>query len=335
MVEKELTRIIMNYSEVVSIIVPVYEVEAYLSTCIDSLLAQTYQDIEIILVDDESPDHCPQICDTYAMKDSRIQVFHKKNGGAASARNVGLDKASGKYVCFVDSDDVVCKTYVATLVARLEATNADLAVCSYYKLYKTKKEAIECIESNRILSQKEYLLQFLDDWTCGLIWNKIFKREKIGMVRFAEGHKIDDEFFTYQVVMNCDKVVLFDEPLYEYRMRISSVMGTSKKYEKTIISDKLEYQVERYEKVTTRFPDLTNQYLRNLMDNLILLLFKSQPYSELKSRVWLQIKKYSWSFFRSSVNMKEKIGILCVICKITQPTNDLTFVRAVTDDYFE
>lgn len=325
----------MNHSTLVSIIVPVYEVEAYLSTCIDSLLTQTYQNIEIILVDDESPDRCPQICDNYAMKDSRIQVFHKKNGGAASARNVGLDNASGKYVCFVDSDDVVCKTYVAALVARLEATNADLAVCGYYELYKYKKEVIECIRSNRILSQKEYLLQFLDDWTCGLIWNKIFKREKIGMVRFAEGHKIDDEFFTYQVVMNCDKVVLFDEPLYEYRMRISSVMGASEKYEKKIISDKLEYHVERYEKVTMRFPDLTNQYLRNLMDNLILLLRKSQPYGELKSRVWMQIKKYKWSFLRSSVSMKEKIGIFCAIYKPAEPTNDLMFVRTVKDDYFE
>ena len=325
----------MNHSTLVSIIVPVYGVESYLSTCIDSLLTQTYQNIEIILVDDESPDRCPQICDNYAAKDSRIQVFHKKNGGAASARNVGLDNASGKYVCFVDSDDVVCKTYVAALVARLEVTNADLAVCGYYKLYKSKKEVIECISSNQILSQKEYLLQFLDDWTCGLIWNKIFKREKIGMVRFAEGHKIDDEFFTYQVVMNCDKVVLFDEPLYVYRMRISSVMGASEKYKERIISDKLEYQVERYEKVTMRFPDLTDQYLRNLMDNLILLLRKSQPYGELKSRVRMQIKKYKWSFLRSPVKMKEKIGFLCAIYKSTEPTNDLMFVRTVTDDYFE
>lgn len=325
----------MNHSTLVSIIVPVYGVEAYLSTCIDSLLVQTYQNIEIILVDDESPDRCPQICDNYAVNDSRIQVFHKKNGGAASARNVGLDNASGKYVCFVDSDDVVCKTYVAALVARLEATNADLAVCGYYELYKSKKEVIDCIRSNRILSQKEYLLQFLDDWTCGLIWNKIFKREKIGMVRFAEGHKIDDEFFTYQVVMNCDKVVLFDEPLYEYRMRISSVMGASEKYEKKIILDKLEYQVERYEKVTMRFPDLTNQYLRNLMDNLILLLRKSQPYGELKSRVWMQIKKYKWSFLRSSVSMKEKIGIFCAIYKPAEPTNNLMIVRTAKDDYFE
>lgn len=325
----------MNHNKLVSIIVPVYGVEAYLSKCVDSLLAQTYQNIEIILVDDESPDRCPQICDTYSVKDSRIRVFHKKNGGAASARNVGLDNAFGEYVCFVDSDDVVCKTYVSTLVNRLEVSMADLAVCGYYKLYKSKKEKEECIRANQVISQKEYLLQFLNDWTCGLIWNKIFKREKIGTLRFAEGHKIDDEFFTYQIVMNSDKVALFDEPLYEYRMRMSSVMGASEKYERRIISDKLEYLVERYEKVTKRFPDLTNQYLRNLMDNLILLLRKSQPYHELKSRVCLQIKKYKWPFLRSSVNIKEKIGFLYAIYKSAESLNNSMLVRKITEEYFE
>lgn len=325
----------MNQSDLVSIIVPVYNVETYLSICVDSLLAQNYDNIEIILVDDESPDLCPQICDAYAVKDSRVRVFHKKNGGAASARNIGLDNALGKYVCFVDSDDVVSPMYISELVKRLKEATADLAVCSYYKLFKTRKEKAKCYKTNQIISQKEYLLQFLDDWTCGLIWNKIFVRENIGMIRFPEGHKIDDEFFTYQVVMNSDKVVLFDEPLYEYRMRISSVMGAAEQYEEKILLDKLEYLVERYEKVTQKFSDIIKPYLRNLMENLIILLRKSQHYDELKPKIQIQIKKYKWKYLLISGNIKEKIGFLYSLYKPTESLKDSKFVRKPKEEYFE
>lgn len=325
----------MKNSNLVSIIVPVYSVEKYLPTCVDSLLSQTYQNIEIILVDDESPDHCPQICDAYALSDSRVRVFHKKNGGAASARNIGLDNASGKFVCFVDSDDVACRTYISTLVERLEMTSADLAVCGYYYLYQSKKEQVECLRSNRVVSQKEYLMQFLDDWTCSLIWNEMFIREKIGTIRFAEGHKIDDEFFTYQAVMNCRKVVLFDAPLYEYRMRISSVMGSSGKYERRVLSDKLEYLIERYEKITTRFPELTDSYLYNLMDNLIMLLRKTQSCDELNAKVWAQIQKYKWPFLVSSIGMKEKVSFLCAIYSPVKSPKESMLVRKPMEDYFE
>ena len=324
----------MDNSDLVSIIVPVYGVEAYLSMCVDSLLAQIYENIEIILVDDESPDHCPKICDAYSEKDSRVRVFHKKNGGAASARNVGLDNASGKYICFVDSDDIACKTYISSLIERLKTAEADLAVCGYYCLFQSKKERIECFRSNQVVSQKEYLLQFLEDWTCGLIWNKIFIREKIGTVRFPEGHKIDDEFFTYQVVMNSSKVVLFDEPLYEYRMRTSSVMGASKKYNGKLISDKLEYIVERYEKVTAGFPELSDAYLHNLMDNLIILLRKSRFCEELNLRVQEQIRKFKRPFLMSSASVKEKVGFLRAIYQSVEDSTETVSIDRDIEDYF-
>lgn len=325
----------MNQSKLVSVIVPVYGVEIYLPACVDSLLAQTYRNIEILLVDDGSPDLCPQICDMYEEKDPRVEVFHKQNGGAASARNFGLERASGTYVCFVDGDDVVCETYVASLVENLEKTAADLAVCNYYRLYKSKKVESARIRAVQVISQKRYLLQFLEDWTCSLIWNKLFVRDKIGTIRFAEGHKIDDEFFTYQVVMNCNTVVLFDDPLYEYRMRISSVMGSSGRYEEKILSDRLEYLVERYENVKKLFPDLAESYLRNLMDNLIILLRQSSTYHELNLKVWRQIKKYRWKFLLSRSSAKEKIGVLLAIQKSTTALEKPECARKTTEDYFE
>lgn len=117
----------------ISIIVPIYNVEKYLQKCVDSILCQTYKNLEIILVNDGSPDNCPAICDEYAKKDKRIKVIHKQNGGVSSARNAGLDVATGKYVQFVDSDDWVEPEYSKTMINLIEENNCDLGICGYIK----------------------------------------------------------------------------------------------------------------------------------------------------------------------------------------------------------
>lgn len=296
--------------EKVSIIVPVYKVDKYLRECINTLLNQSYTNLEIILIDDESPDQCPVICDEFAAKDMRISVVHQQNGGAGNARNTGLNKATGKYVCFVDSDDLVHRNYVSELVHTLEQEKADIAVCSYYYLYKNRREKHGYNGSRQVLSQKDYLLCFLNDWTCSLIWNKIFRREVIGTVRFVEGHKIDDEFFTYQVVMNSKKVVLFDNPLYEYRMRASSVMNLSEQYEELILKDKLEYIVERYSNVSSRFPEIRTPYLADLVNNVILLWRSGKNYPQFKKLVRGQIKRYQGEILFSKIGLKMKYSFL-------------------------
>ena len=118
----------MNDVGLVSIIVPVYGVEKYLAECVDSILSQTYSNLEVILIDDESPDNCPVICDEYAQKDTRVRVFHKKNGGAGSAKNVGLENATGEYICLVDSDDMLKETFLQELITRLIKEKADIAL---------------------------------------------------------------------------------------------------------------------------------------------------------------------------------------------------------------
>ena len=241
----------------VSIVVPVYNVEKYLQSCIDSLVSQTYLNLEIILVDDASTDNCPAICDEAARKDGRIKVIHKNNGGAASARNAGLNIVTGDYVCFVDSDDYVENKYIQRLVNVLEQENADAAVCGFWYLYRDHLEKKGFSGIHTVMNQTDYLQRFLTDWTCGLIWNKIFRKETLKGVRFTEGHKIDDEFFTYKVIMNCKRVVLFEDPLYYYRMRSTSVMSASSAYEERLLLDKIEYTQERFENVTNRYPQLT------------------------------------------------------------------------------
>ena len=203
----------MTGIKLVSIIVPVYGVEAYLSECVDSLLAQTYENLEIILVDDGGKDRSGEICDRYAERDNRVRVIHKSNGGAASARNVGIDAATGEYICFVDGDDLVEKDYVTHLWSALSREDADISVCGLYYMTKHQKSPVE-IESLGVFDCKEYLRLFTSYWTCALMTNKLFKRAVVGTVRFEEGHCIDDEFFTYQVIMNSSKVVVTDPPLY-------------------------------------------------------------------------------------------------------------------------
>lgn len=228
-------------------------------------MAQTYQNLEIILINDYSPDNCARICDHYAQKDARVKVIHKPNGGAASARNTGLDAATGDYICFVDADDVTEKEYVQHLLDTLVNADADIAVCGYYDLTRTQRKAA-AIQNTGLYSAEEYLARFLQDWTCALLWNKIYRREAVGALRMAEGHRIDDEFFTYRVVMNSRKIVVTDAVLYGYRIRRSSVMHDAGKKAERIMLDRIEYTGLRYTDIAQRYPALEQAFLLNAFD---------------------------------------------------------------------
>ena len=294
----------------VSIIVPVYNVEKYLQICIDSLVSQSYLNLEIILVDDASTDNCPVICDIAAKSDERIKVIHKCNGGAASARNVGLDVITGEYVCFVDSDDFVDKNYVQKLTNVLEKENVDVAVCGFWYVYKDHIESHKYSCERRVMSQTDYLCRFLVDWTCGMTPNKIFKKEVIADNRYEEGHKIDDEFFTYKVIMDCSNVAVFEEPLYFYRMRASSVMRDSLSYQEQMLLDKIEYTKERFEKVTKRFPQLQQAYLKDLVNSLIRYKRQSTSFPKAHFKVKKLIQKYQRKIFLSDLDLKLKYSFM-------------------------
>lgn len=287
----------------VSIIIPVYKVENYLENCLESIVGQTYKNLEIILVDDESPDSCPMICDQYAEKDPRIKVIHKKNGGAASARNRGLEIITGDYVAFVDSDDYVDENYIKRLVELLEDSRADISVCSYSNVYTNRIEKVE-MEKTGIYSEEEFLERFLWDWKCGLLWNKMFKSKVIKGIRFVEGHVIDDEFFTYKVVMNANKINITNESLYYYRQRISGVMNQGRK--RQILLDRIEYLTERFELVTDKYPKLRVQYLNNLADNIISFERESRVYNDIYIIIKKLQKRYCRQILSSQICYKVK-----------------------------
>lgn len=215
--------------DLVSIIVPIYNVEDFLKRCIDSIIGQTYKNLEIILVDDGSPDNCPNICDEYAKKDERIKVIHKKNGGLSSARNAGLKVFQGDYVCFIDSDDYINKDMINILLNNLKKTKSDLSVCSFKKVNNSQYFFIN-IENQNI---KEFnknecfnnLYNKLSNET-EIVCNKLYKRKLWDNLSFTETKIHEDAFIIHHIINKCKKVVYTDLELYYYFNRENSIMKT-------------------------------------------------------------------------------------------------------------
>lgn len=293
----------------VSIIVPVYGVERYLKECLDSIAVQTYSYLEVLLIDDESPDACPQICDEYAQKDARFHVIHKKNGGAGSARNAGLDVLTGKYVCLIDSDDTIENTFVERLLERLLQNDADIAVCSFDNTYigGVLPNEVE-YPQEQALAQTEYLQRFTTDWTCGIAWNKLFKAELIKDVRYAEGHKIDDESFTYKAVMNAQKLVIFNEALYHYRLRKSSVMNSSN--QERMFLDYIFYFETRYKEIKEKFPSLKHVFFEKLLRDFTSFWLKCKDMPKAKKSLSLWKKNNFFKLLFASLPLRKKLHFI-------------------------
>lgn len=212
--------------QLISVIVPVYKVEKYLDKCISSIVNQTYKNLEIILVDDGSPDKCPLMCDEWAKRDSRIKVVHKENGGAGQARNVGLKIANGELIAFVDSDDYISKYMYEYLVGILQQ-DIDIAECELYSAESddVSLDDLSATDKLTLCSKTEAMRGNIKDKIFRqLIWNKLYKKEALEGVFFPEGKMIDDEFWTYRVIGNANKLVHSDKKMYVYRQHTESVM---------------------------------------------------------------------------------------------------------------
>lgn len=252
-------------NKTISVIVPVYNVASYLPQCLESILNQDYGDLQVILIDDGSTDDSGAICDRFAVRDSRIQVIHQKNGGAASAKNAGLRVATGKYLSFVDSDDYLEPDVYGFLVKTLEETRADAVQGAFQEVYRSRREVRPL--KPETLEGFDYLLRFPKDFSCALLWNKLYRREIFNGVFFEEGHKIDDEYFTYQGFLQPRRVVCTDRVIYNYRKRASSVMASPESAEQRIL-DCLDSIAKRRQKVRTSVPQLSRAFDENYLDVL-------------------------------------------------------------------
>lgn len=264
-------------SPLISVIVPVYNVKEYVRKCLKSIVSQTYKNIEVLVVDDGSTDGSGEICDEFSLSDSRVKVFHKKNGGLSSARNAGLKKAKGEFVCFVDSDDYVRKDFIGQLYSSVDKNEADIAVCGYN----------DDIPRREVLSGEEATIKLLiqQENIEILAWNKIYRRTLFSEngVEFPEGKKHEDNLTTYKLLSFARRVAYVSESLYVYIERDDSIVHSGK------IEERLE--------------------MRELAAEEAIKFFKGNERLRAAAEVSLLLAKYAFLDFSISGKIDRKFGV--------------------------
>ncbi len=232
----------------ISVIVPCYNVEKYLPRCINSIINQTYNNLEILLVDDGSPDQCGEICDKYAKKDKRIKVIHKENGGLSDARNIALDLSRGEYILFIDSDDYVATNHIEHLYNMMLTSHADMAIEWGQTFYEGTTPIIDTLDGKKsvILDSEEALMNmfYQKDFDTSA-WAKLYKRSLFDGIRYPKGWLYEDLPTTYRLIQKCTKIVFSNYKSYYYLLRHNSIEGAPfnpQKYESCM---KIIQQLER------------------------------------------------------------------------------------------
>ena len=242
----------------ISVIVPVYKVASYLDRCVQSIVDQTYKKLEIILVDDGSPDNCPAMCDAWAERDSRIRVIHKDNGGLSDARNAGLTLATGEYISFIDSDDWIAPEMLEKLFDALQRDDSDIAACAVQMVWEddTLSEMLT-VRRNCVLDREEAQCALLRETLLKQpVWYKLYRRETIKGIPFEVGKYHEDVYWSYQAIGNARRVSLIDYVGYYYFQRSGSIMGKGYSLRRL---DAIEAYERRYRYLKEHFPALERE----------------------------------------------------------------------------
>lgn len=247
----------------ISVIVPVYKVEPYLDKCVSSIVNQTYKNLEIILVDDGSPDNCPAMCDAWAEKDSRIRVIHKTNGGLSDARNAGMTVATGELMAFVDSDDWIAPDMYEYLYRRLAEDNSDIAACGVQMVWEDKTPSRTLTrEGSCVLNQEEAMRAIIEEsWLKQPVWYKLYKTALVRDILFPVEKYHEDVFWSYQAVGKAQKVSVSDHIGYYYLQRGGSIMGAGYSLKRL---DAVKAKVQRCAYIQERFPALSPLAIKDL-----------------------------------------------------------------------
>lgn len=316
----------LKYHPLISIIVPVYKVQSHLHACLDSILAQTYTNLQILLIDDGSPDGCPTICDNYANKDSRVQVIHQKNGGLSDARNTGLNQAIGEYIGFVDSDDIINRFMFQILVDEAISSGADIVGCNYlscatesFTKIKTFKENRGFDESNGIIhgvdkrcemkGQEAVCLLLRDEELQNYVWNKLYKATLWRGIRFPVGQRFEDINTTYRLFERANQVVLLPEVLYYYQIRKDSIVQSCS-LESEI--DCVKANIQRYEDLRARYPMLNTIMLNQILHSIIKVWFLVWPERDnLSKKMHGELKYFANFAYKNlpSSTLYENLGV--------------------------
>lgn len=282
-------------NEIISVIVPVYNVEEYLRECIESIIIQIYSNLEIILVDDGSTDNSGIICDEYAEIDYRIRVIHKQNGGLSSARNIGIQSASGEYIGFVDSDDIIDQDMFSEMISAAKNYNADIVICGIQYFKESVLDTLPCVHSSHVVAasgNKRFEFIIDPNGMGDFAVNKIYRKNLfLSGILFPEDHIFEDIFTSYKLFSKAKKVVCLNEDYYYYRLRSGSVSHSVKYNPKMIdIVVSTKEQLEFIKQIAPEY--LPFAYQKNLDANIIELnhLYENRRLSSEKELV-RQIKR--------------------------------------------
>lgn len=298
----------------ISVIVPVYKVEEYLDRCVDSIINQTYKNLEILLVDDGSPDNCPKMCDDYAKKDKRIKVIHKKNGGLSDARNVGIDNSKGDYLTFIDSDDYVELNYVEFLYNLIVKYDADISMGKQYVRYSNKVINTGSGYLYDNLSKEEIFekLMYGEDFDVSA-WAKLYKKELFIDIKYPVNRLFEDSATTYKLMDKANKIVMKSEPIYNYIIRENSITNCIFNVKKM---DLITSTIEMTDFIAKKYKKLKKSCDRRLM-----YAYLSTYTQYIKSKhTNIKIEKELLSYIQSNrkkilkdrrISKRDRIGLYC------------------------
>ena len=329
--------------ELVSIVVPIYKVEKYMHKCIDSIINQTYKKIEIILIDDGSPDNCGKICDDYAKKDSRIKAVHKENNGVSSARNLGIEISTGNWIAFIDSDDWIENDYIEQLFSIANKDGSDIALCGYNRINNNSIQTIN-VANGKIEEYNSYdfLIKTLNPQTAfGLCHMKLIKKDCIQNLRFDENLVVgEDALFNMQLSKNIKKAVFYKKALYNYRNNSNSVV---KRYDDNYAKKYMESMKKCKEYITSNYTDskIKQNYYNYVAYHVMLVSvnYCFHPENKNKHKIKLLKEICSYDIFKEGIlncnfenisltrkvtlfTLKHKLYFLTgLICKIRQRQN--------------
>lgn len=296
----------------ISIIVPFYNVEPFARRCIDSILNQTYKNLEIILIDDGSPDKCGEICDEYAKRDKRIKVVHQENKGLCSARNKGLSLATGEYIGFVDSDDWINEDMYEYLLDGLVKNEADISVCGYYRAVDGEELKENKVDRKYIFNNNQAIVNLVSTFKIrGFFWNKLFKKDIFNEIKFPEGIYYEGTYLMHIILGKINKIVVLPSAkYYYYYFKESATKIKTPEKQLDYVNNLIKRYNDLYREYEELIPKMRKEILREC-GNLITIYYKRK----------INIRNYE--------EQNKRIGEFLIDNNMLKKSNKLKFYRTL------
>jgi len=302
--------------DLISIIVPVYNVEKYLESCLESIINQTYKNLEIILVDDGSTDESGNICDKYANKDKRIKVIHKKNGGLSDARNIGIKESTGKYLTFVDSDDYIVNDYVEYLFNLIKKYKTNMSICTYSIVTTSGKHILT---NDGFIEQNMKKIKALDCLLCEKGFTvsacaKMYSKDLFKNIEFPVGKLCEDNGTTYKLIDKCDYVAYGEKSKYLYFKRDNSIMTSKFNIKKFDLIELVDIMSEELSKYSELQESILKKRISSRFSILRQIVFSDYYNSKYTDEIITFLKENKKFIFNSKkIDKREKIALLLLL----------------------